>query len=293
MRLYLFSSQDLIIRTENDTIEICGDNIVRINFVKDEKVFIYPKFSQGVMVVDEEVLCNKLHQQINFYDIADNVLLCEIKPFVDNCSYKQFDIGDSHLKLIKYSKQLYIEYNNINIGSIKGDLEKVKFEKLTKNKKEYGLLITDNKQIILFDTKEIIYNFLYIDYELKEEYIQIYAHPTNVFNVGQLVKFDFNNCKLENKLVSDKKEEQMISSKDFNVIYFLDGIKCGRFKYAYNILSYELKANINIDILSKYFKEFDNFIYLYEEDAYITIKNNKIVGIYHFVVKNDLIDNIY
>ena len=80
---------------------------------------------------------------------------------------------------------------------------------------------------------------------------------------------------------------------DFNVVYFIEAIKCGRFKYAYNKLSYELKSEITLDTLKQYFKPFDKYLFLNKTQSYITINNNKIVGIYHFELKDNLINNIY
>ena len=108
-----------------------------------------------------------------------------------------------------------------------------------------------------------------------------------------LAKYTFQDDNLEIKVVSDRGEERKQISYDFNIIYFLEAIKCGRFKYAHSKLSYELKSIIDIDTLSKYFLGFDQYKYIYDQDVYITIKNNKVIGIYHFVVKDNLIDNIY
>ena len=133
----------------------------------------------------------------------------------------------------------------------------------------------------------------YIDVETKKEYMQIYQHLPNIFNVGRLIKCEFENNIIDSKTIDDRGGERKQQSGEFIIVYFLEAIKCGRAKYAYNKLSYELKSEINIDVLKNYFSSFDEYVYLNEQDAYITLKNNKVIGIYHFVVKDNLIDNIY
>ena len=105
--------------------------------------------------------------------------------------------------------------------------------------------------------------------------------------------YNFKTQQLEIKSVCDRSIENKQNKSDFIIIYFLEAIKCGRYKYAYSKLSYELKSEIKIDVLDKYFKDFDAFAYIDSEDVYITQKNNKVTGIYHFVVKDNMIDNIY
>ena len=149
------------------------------------------------------------------------------------------------------------------------------------------------KYLILFNQSKIIYCGQYIDSEVTKKYIQIYSHVPNIFNVGGLLKCDFESGAIENKAVNDHGYEHKQLGDEFGLIYFLEAIKCGRVKYAYNKLSYELKTAINIDALANYFEPFDKYFYLHEQDVYITLKNNKVTGVYHFVVKDNLIDNIY
>ena len=115
----------------------------------------------------------------------------------------------------------------------------------------------------------------------------------NMFNVGKLAKYEFKLDDIKYKAINDRGEQRRQIDNGFTIIYFLEAIKCGRFKYAYNKLSYELKSVISIEILNDYFKQIDNYIYLQEQDVFITLKNNKVIGIYHCVVKDNLIDNIY
>ena len=67
-------------------------------------------------MVDNEVLLSKAHQQINYYQINDNALLCEIKPFVSNCKLNDFSIEGGVVKLIQYNNQMCYQHNNADYG---------------------------------------------------------------------------------------------------------------------------------------------------------------------------------
>lgn len=294
MRLYLYCSQDLILKDESNTVEIKGGDIVNINLMEDDKVCIYPKYSQGVMLLDRDVLSKRFHQQIIFHNFNNDSLLCEIKPFVEDCNKMSFHIKSTAIHLISYNETTYIKHNNIIVASIPCDMRGFEFQKHVKNEKEYGLLINNSqKWLIIFDENRLIYNDSFIDYELRSSYIQIYSHDSNIFNIGKLIKFEFDTNNIETKYVNDRGSELGALSEDFSIIYFLDAIKFGRFKYAYNALSYKLKSSISVETLNKYFNEFNKFIYIGEESAFVTLKNNKVAGIYHFVIKDNLIDDIY
>ncbi|MBQ7880550.1 MAG: hypothetical protein IJ358_01745 [Clostridia bacterium] len=294
MQLYLYSSQDLILRGKTQTTLLAG-RICCIKFEVDEIVMVYPKHTSGVMIITKETLLQQQHSQINFYKLSESALLCEIKPFIVQENIKQYLIKGANLKLIENLTTSYIYFNGTYYGNIKGKYISAKFQKIDKNNIEYGVLELelDKKYVILFDNKQIIYCGQNIDSEINKQYIQIYSHLPNIFNVGKLAKYEFETKTITNKSVIDKGDERRQINFEFNIIYFLEAIKCDRLKYAHSKLSYELKSVIDIKTLEEYFKGFDNYIYLYEQDAYIALKNNKVIGVYHFVVKDNLIDNIY
>lgn len=293
MEFYLYSSQDLMIGGNGSKCVEAG-NLFQLN-IADENVFIYPLSNAGIMIVNRQILQAKQHSQINFYQLNNNAILCEIKPFVTNQNIRHYIVDNAHIKLVCNLNKIYIFYNNEFHGSVDGEDNNIKYEKIIKNKHEYGIIeiFGPNKTLIIFNSEKIIYCGQYIDYENLKEYFQIYAHVPNVFKTGQLIKYDFNNLSLEYKTVLDCGVDYKHSSNGFNVIYFIEAIKSGRFKYAYNKLSYGLKSEITVDTLRKYFKPFDKYLFLNKTQSYITINNNKIVGIYHFELKDDLINNIY
>lgn len=294
MQLYLYSCQDLIIKGSSVGNIKAGD-IYKLQLAPVEMIEIYPAHSSGVILLNSNTISMQQHSQITFHKLNEQDILCEIKPFVINENINQYLIKGANLKFIQNINDIYIYFNGVYQGSIKCIFDNIKFNKIEANKKEFGIveILGDKKYIILFNNNQILYCGTYIDSEQTKGYIQIYCHNPNIFNVGRLIKYNFLDNKLDIKCVGDRGEERKQLSFDFNIIYFLEAIKCGRFKYAHNKLSYELKSIINIDILRQYFTTFDNYIYLAECDAYITIKNNKVIGVYHFVVKDNLIDNIY
>ena len=258
-------------------------------------VKLYSATTSGTIILNRDTLVYNKHNQIICHQIDNNSMLCEVKPFVQNEYGKQYLIKGVSLKLIENKDTIYIYFKGVYYGSIKQNCYDIKFDKLEKNNQEYGAvyLLGNTKYIILFDNNEVIFCGQYVDIEVLKDCIQIYAHIPNIFNTGELIKYNFMSKELQYKCINDRGEEHKQINTQFNIIYFLESIKCGRYKYAYNKLSYELKSEIDINVLSKYFTPFDEYSYLYEQDAYITMKNNKIVGIYHFSTTNNLINNIY
>lgn len=295
MEFYLYSSQDLFLKDDRQTRLLIGGDISRVKFNLDEKVFIYPCTSQGVMMLSENILNQQQHSQINFHKISDERVLCEIKPFITCDIAERYNLADTQLKLVQCGKGFYIYFNGSFIGQTPTLNILPKFEKFSRNKNEYGVLKweCESNYMVIFNKEKVVYNSSYIDYEINNNYVQIYSHKPNIFNVGLLAKYDFSSEQLTYKTIKDRGEEKQLVSNDFCVIYFLEAIKCKRFKYASSKLSYELKAIINLEVLEQYFTPFDNYIYLDECQAYITTKNDKIVGVYHFVIKDNLIENIY
>lgn len=294
MQLYLYSCQDLIIKG-NSVVNIKAGDIYRLQLAPQEMIEVYPTNSSGVILLNSNIISSQQHSQIIFHKLNEQDILCEIKPFVINENINQYLIKGANLKFIQNINNIYIYFNGVYQGLINCIVNNIKFNKIEANKKEVGVveILGDKKYIILFNNSQILYCGQYIDSEQTKRYIQIYCHTPNIFNIGRLIKYNFLDNKLDVRCVCDRGEERKQLSFDFNIIYFLEAIKCGRFKYAHNKLSYELKSIINIDTLTQYFTAFDNYIYLAECDTYITIKNNKVIGVYHFVVKDNLIDNIY
>lgn len=294
MKLYLYSSQDLICKGHG-TEYLSAGCVCRLDMEDIENVEIYPAYSSGIIIINKQILLNQRHNQIQFHQLSQDAVLCEIKPFVYKECAHQYSVKNSAVRLIENIDYTYIYFNNKYCGCIDIKLEEVNFKKIKANDIEYGLLYfgINKKYIILFDGNRVIYGNTFIDYEDNKKFIQIYSHEPNIFNLGRLTKFEFDGDKLTTKIVSDRGREYNQSNPEFNIIYFLEAIKCKRIKYAYSKLSYELKAVINIDVLDKYFLDFDRYIYISQQDAFITLKNNKVIGIYHFVVKDGLIDNIY
>jgi len=294
VQLYLYSCQDLIIFDCNPTYIKAGI-IYNIKVNSDDNIVIYCATNSGVIYLSLDILLRQEHNQIIFHKISPNSMLCEIKPFISKFNVKNYSIDNANIELVYSADGTYIFFNNSYYGYFKCKIIEDKFKKINYNNVQIGIiqLQFEKRYIILFNANRIIYCGQYIDIETTKQYVQVYNHVDNMFNIGNLIKYSFDKDVLEIKAIKDRGEERKQNNNDFNIIYFLEAIKCGRFKYAYDKLSYELKTHIDIDTLSNYFSNFDKYIYLHNEEAYITIKNNKVIGIYHFVVKDNLIDNIY
>lgn len=294
MKFYLYSSQDLILKSDSEIHTIISGEIFSLSLNNGEKVWIYSTTSQGVIVLDENIVQSRQHSQIIFHVLNKQDVLCEIKPFISFDLGISYSLQNSNLKYIEDGKYMYIQFKDNIICHEKIYLSPT-FYKFSRNNKEYGLLKWEgeNKYIIFINNEELLYNSRYIDYELTDKHLQIYSHEPNVFNVGKLTEYNFQTTNFEYKSIKDRGEEKHLINNEFNLIYFLEAIKCGRFKYAHSKLSYDLRTTINLQILEQYFSPFDKYIFLHEQQAYITTKNDKIVGIYHFVIKDNLIDNIY
>ncbi len=289
MVFYIYSCQDLIIKSKN-YIPVDKNKIYKLEINQDDEIYVYPKSSAGVVFVDLNILLQQNHSQINFHHLNDQSVLCEIKPFVENSESKEYFFDQSCLKLIETKDHVYIYFKGKYFGNIVGKVDK--FEKMFD---KCGLIKFDgeDKHLIIFNKDKIIYTDQYVDYEINNSFIEIYSHTPNIFNIGTLTKYEFSLDKVKYRSVMDRGKEKEIVRNEFIPIYFLDSIKCGRFSYAHSNLSYELRQNITSEVLEQYFLSFDNHIYLKEQDVYITLKNNKVIGIYHFVVNNGLIDKIY
>ena len=294
MQFYLYSSQDLIINSEV-FVDLKAGNIYCLKLKQNENIIIYSTHTSGSLIINLSILQSQQHNQIVFHKLSNQAVLCEIKPFIIQGYERCYKIKEGELKLISNNNFAYIYFNGVYGGNMYADEMKIKFEKLDKNGQEYGLITLDgkDKQMILFNNQKLIFYGTYIDSEILKNYIQIYCHTPNIFNIGKLVKYDFINQTIQTKSVCDRGDERKQINYTFNIIYFLEAIKCGRFKYAYGKLSYELKSIIDINTLRMYFSEFDQYIYLHEQRAYITLKSNKIVGVYHFEINDNLINNIY
>ena len=79
----------------------------------------------------------------------------------------------------------------------------------------------------------------------------------------------------------------------FDEISFVEAIKCKRYKYSYRKLSYELKADIDENVLKQYFPTFDNYYYLKNDKSFIELYNNKVVGVLHLISNDRVIEQIY
>lgn len=294
MQVYLYSSQDLIL--EGDTLcNLKAGDFYLLQINTNEVIKAYPATSSGIMVLNYDILSQSNHNQIIYHKLDEDIMLCEIKPLISFENACQYNINGGNLKTINCLNELYIYFNNKYCGCIKQKCTDIKFEKLNKQNQEYGLMLIGGikKYLILFSNTQVLFFGQYIDYEIMSNYIQIYYHNPNIFNVGNLVKYDFNTNLLEYKSVRDRGDEYNIETSGFQVVSFLEAIKCGRYKYAYKKLSYELKAEIEVDILSQYFKRFDTYYYLSDRDCYITIYNHKITDIIHISSKDNVINRIY
>ena len=292
MQLYLYSCQDLNIQGNAFTIK-AGD-FYRLEMDNND-ILLYPSTSSGVMILNARVLNARRHNQITFHELNSSAVLCEIKPFVFNERAKQYLIKDANVKVVENLDNIYLYFKGEYYGCINQKCKDIVFEKIEKNDNEYGILkfIGNAKYILLFNHKQVIFCGQYVDSEILKDCIQIYSHVGNMFNVGSLLNYNFETDEIHTKTICDRGEERKQFSSEFNIIYFLEAIKCRRFKYAYNKLSYELRSAININVLSQYFTPFDKYFYLSEQNVYITLTNNKVAGVYRFDLKDNLINNIY
>lgn len=287
----MYSCQDLILKGNTSAYIKAGD-IYCLNFDVGEEVFVYAVYQSGVMIINANAIIKRSHNQINFYELNSQDVLCEIKPF-QALFNNIFAINKSTIKLVNIG-DLYIYFNNKYYGKIQvGDVNPI-FEKISKQGKDYGLIKFDKtKHLIFFSESEVLYCGKYLDYEISNQYIQIYEHKPNMFNIGSLFKYQFNTNEIGIRCVNDRGGIITEQDKDFGLEYFMEALKCGRYKYAYEKLSYELRVDISIDVLKEYFKRFDDYAYIGKTDNYITFNNYKIVGVCRFDVNNKLIDNIY
>jgi hypothetical protein len=294
VQLYLYSCQDLILES-NSLYDIKARGFYRLYINPSEILKIYPTQTPGIMVLNNKMLQECKHNQIIYHKLNDNTILCEVKPFIANDHIYQYLIKDAGIIVVQNVNNVYIYYKGIYYGTIDQECIDIRFDKIEKGSQEYGIIYLGGKKkhIVVFNALQVLYCGQYIDSEILKDYIQIYTHNPNIFNIGTLVKFNFNNQLLSCTSIVDRGDERKQVREEFNIIYFLEAIKCGRYKYAYAKLAYELKSQINIDILSVYFPRFDRYIYINSEDVYIMLCNNKIVGIYHFSIKDNMIYNIY
>ena len=289
MQFYLYSHQDLV--CENCANQhICADNFYLIKS-EYELIKLYPINASGMLVINNQVITTKKHSQILFHEI-NNKVICEIKPFLSSDNISNYSIKDATLRLVRGVDESYVYFDNKYYGAISTNCQNIKFEQPNN---DIGILYLDDvsKNIILFNKNNILYCGQYIDSELTTKSIKIYSQIPNIFNIGSLIDFNLQSGEITTKSVLNCGEERHQINKEFEIIYFLEGVKCGRFKYAYNKLSYELKNYINVDTLINYFPKFDKYYYLGDENAYVLLYNRKIVGIYHFGIKDNLINNIY
>lgn len=293
MELYLYCCQDLNIF--NTDYKIRAGDFYKLDINLDETITLYSTTNAGVMIVNKDILSTKLHNQITFHDINSTAIICEINPFISKQNVIQYSINGATVGIVKNTEGVYIFFKGIYQGFIQGQMDKLSFEKIDNEVKQYGVItfFCGEKHIIFFNNKQIMFCGQYVDKEILKTHIQIYFHIPNVFNIGNLLEYKFGEDTISIKSVCDRGEEKKLISSQFNIIYFLEAIKCGRFKYAYNKLSYGLKSEISVEALSQYFDRFDNFKYLPDQDVYITLKNNKILGVYHFELKDNMIANIY
>ncbi len=262
---------------------------------EEDICWVYSATSLGVIAINHTTLNNKKHNQILFYDIDKDCILCEIKPFVQSENIYKYNILDVELKIVQDIENSYIYYKERYYGCIKSCFNKIEYNNKKYNQNQCGIikLYGNNNYIILFDQNKVLYCNKYIDNEVLTKEINIYSHNPNAFNVGSLLNYNIETGAVFTKVVQDNGEEYKQTNNEFNIIYFLEAIKCGRYKYAYNKLSYNLKNEINKQTLMQYFNVIDEYIYLKDKQIYITVKNNKVIGVYHFVVKNNLIEEIY
>lgn len=290
MQLYIYSCQDLIIKsTVFDYLKAGSFYCLEID--KQEMFEVYSTTSNGSIILNCDILHQQAHEQINFHQLNNNMMLCEIKPFVGVEGAIRYKVDEGCVKLIQRKNNTYIYFNEKYYGCI-GQKCDIKFEKFDNGKCGVLYLTGEKKYIIIFNQSLLLCE-QFVDNEVLKDCIQLYTHQPNIFNIGNLIKYEFKDSKLSIKSVCDRGIEHKQVNSEFSIIYFLEAIKCKRYKYAYNKLSYELKSEITKQTLQDYFGEIDNFKYLSNEDAYITFKHNKIMGVYHFNIKDNMIDNIY
>lgn len=291
VKFYIYSCQDLIVK--NDTsAHISAGEIYCIEIEDDEDIFVYFTTHAGVLIINSNILHKQVHGQINYYKLDNQNILCEIIPFLPP-SQNSFCINNSVLNIVN-SGGVYVYFNNNYYGKILDVEDAPIFEKINRNGKDYGLIKFDKKKyIIFFSETKILYCGRYVDYEILNNYIQIYEHVPNIFDLGKLVKYTFETNMFSVKCVNDRGKLHIEKNTNFLVEFFMEALKCERFKYAYEKLSYELRSDISIDVLKQYFKQFDEYKYIETTKTYITLKNHKIVGVYKFVTSQNFIENIY
>ena len=292
MILYIYSSQDLIINNR-ESEQIVAGNFYCLKIQDGENILIYPTSSAGVIILNKQIIAQCNHNNIIFHTIDKSTVLCEIKPFEIGENIHSYKVDQAEVRLVYNRSNIIIYFKSQYYGIVNGCYNRITFKKLG-DLNPIGILYLDGykKNIIVFNKSEIIFCGEYIDIESCEKFIQIYTHNSNVFNIGTLLKYSADN-KLEIKNIQDFGPEIKQLNPEFNLIYFIEAIKCGRFKYAYNKMSYDLKSEITIETLKEYFVPFDRYIYLSDKNIYVTIKNSKIQKIYRFEIKDNLINNIY
>ena len=295
VQLYLYSCQDLILESNALQYNVKAGDFYQLQINTSEIIKVYSTHTSGIMILNYNILQECKHNQIIYHKLNNGAMLCEIKPFQTNENSHYYTIKSANIRVVKNIDNTLIYFNGKYYGTINQNCDEVKFDKVNKNNEEYGIIYLsgEKKYLIVFTITQVVFCGQYIDNEVLKDCIQIYIHNPNMFNIGTLVKFSFDSQQLSYKSISDRGEERKHINNEFNIIYFLDAIKCGRYKYAYNKLTYELKAEINIDVLSKYFPTFDRYVYIANEDTYLTLHNNKVVGVYHFSVKDNMFNNIY
>lgn len=291
MQCYIYSCQDLILKGDT-SVHIKAGDIYYLSFEQHENIYIYSPYQSGVIVFNALTLINKSHNQVNFFELDSSNVLCEIKPFQDLSKYT-FYVNKTIVKLVS-ANGLHIYLNNNYYGKIQVFNNSPVFEKISKHGKEYGLIkFSESKYAILFGENEILYCGKYLDYEILNNYIQIYEHIPNAFNIGKLIKYNFEYGDVIIRCVDDRNGLVEEQNEDFKLEYFMESLKIGRYKYAYEKLSYELRADISPETLKQYFKQFDSYKYIDKTNTYITFKNSKVIGLYRFEVVQGLIYNIY
>lgn len=292
MKFYLYCSQDLIV--EHSKFEnICAKDFYMIEFEKTENIKIYSPQNAGVIILNKQILTSQNHNQITFHKMSDNSILCEINPFVCKENVRKYELKNTEIEIVQNLNIKFIYFNTIYYGFLVDSISNIEFKKIENSDVEYGIIYFDSKKMLIFDNNDIIYCGQYVDNEILKNEIKIYYHIPNIFNVGQLLACNLTKGGIENKTIKDRGEEYDIANKEFAPIYFLESLKCRRYKNAYKRLSYELKSEIDEKVLKLYFNNFDEFRYILEQDVYITFNCNKIVGVYHIESKDGLIYKIY
>lgn len=294
MEFYLYSHQDLIIKS-NDFKLLKADSFYQLKLDKDEIIVVYSTTCSGSIVLNYEILTRQQHNHIAFHKVNANVILCEIKPFNNDLSCRQFRLDESTVDIFDGGNFTIVYFNNQYYGFIDDKCQNVQFESVKNGNNKFGIITTNgsHKNIIIFNKSQVVFCGQYVDKEILKNYIQVYLHIPNIFNVGQLIKYDCLNNKIIINAVKDSGEQCLLQNNQFTTIYFMESLKCGRYKYAHSKLSYELKSEITKETLAKYFGRVDAYYYLHEQDVYITFCAHKIRGVYHIDIKNNMICNIY